>query len=439
MPSSSVTSNADDDNACTLRIHGYDDEVFQLDRLLGAVIAGKITKLDIDNVFWSEILRDELQTILENTRFPALKSVYLRGGQGQHFPRDFGSLESICWRQIPLLPTVQIRYDVSTLMELSLLSLSLPDIFLASLARHLADTNAVIEKLDLTDSRMLRRGLNLLGNGLRRNTSLQLLCISECNLMDLGLGLFLHFLRKHPSLSRLDLSFTKCRQDGIFRLSRLLMQHSTSPSRLVSLDAGFLAFGVGRQVDVTPIIDSLRLSNTCLKILGLGGNSLRDETMSDLVAMLTQNQTLEKLDLSENQFTNQGIRILAEGLPNMQGLRYLDLEGNRFDQRGLQLLADATVCNQILEAIHLDETLARSSIGRRLGFYLDLNWGGQRFLLGRQSQSRPVPLPLWPLVLERAQRGTKSNELNIQRTPIAADIIFFFLKSGQNLAPQRSN
>lgn len=434
MPSSTTSLDADSKHDTSLlTINGSEDCVDRLQCLIEDV---RITNLAIEDIVWSETLRDEVERILEQRRSSPLKQITFRGGEGHHIPRNCFSVRSLCWCQIPLLPNVQVRYDLSRLKELSLLSLSLSETFLSSLGAQIANTNAVIEKLDLTDSRILGRGLTILGNALRWNTSLKYLSLSECNLMDEDLGPFVQSLRNHASLSYLDLSFNKCRQNGVHQLSHMLQlqQHHTSTSKLASLNMGFIAFGSGREVDVSPIIESLCLHNRSLKILQLCGNNLLDDVMGELVTMLTQNQTLEQLDLSENRFTNDGIRLLSEGLPDMLGLRYLDLQDNRFDHNGLQLLADAIGSNKILQAIDVDDALANGSIGRKMAFYLDLNWSGVHLLLGCQPEGRVAPMSLWPLVLARINKGTESSD-RILRTTVATDILFFFLKRYHILSP----
>jgi hypothetical protein len=430
MPSSTTSSHSQDSHdACLLRIHGIEDEQACVDRLQTLIQDIEITKLEMEDLIWSEHLRDELEKILERRRPSPLKKITLRGGQGNHIPKNYYSLHCLCWYQIPLLPNSQVRYDISTLKELSLLSVSLSETFLSSLGVQISNTNAVIEKLDLTDSRILGRGLNILGNALRWNRSLQHLSLSECNLRDEELGPFVESTANHSSLSLLDMSFNKCRQVGVHHLSRMLIQppHLVPSSKLISLNMGFMAFGSCREIDVSPIIESLCLHNRSLKILQLCGNNLLDDIMSELVSMLTYNHTLEQLDLSENQFTNHGISLLSEGLPNMKGLRYLDLQGNRFDLNGLQELADAISTNKTLEAIDVDDALSDSFDGWKMAFYLDLNWGGMHRLLSCQPQQRQVPSSLWPFVLARVNKATEWSD-RMLRTPVAEDILFYFLK-----------
>ncbi|MGK3741544.1 MAG: hypothetical protein ACI8RD_010081 [Bacillariaceae sp.] len=513
-------------NEDLLTINGFEDEIYRRDRIHDAINDERITRLQINNVnCWDA----ELHYDIERWSCSRLNEIVIRGGQLSRYSDDLSSrtlsfirdrsgsrssLTKIHLERFWIDPTCKIRYDKTTLKELSLSSLSLSSCLLESLRWHLSSSDThennddnhdnddnqqanddvgscVLEYIDLTNS-----GLNNASTNdkeafvamFRSNTSLENICLSECNLTDEVLVPVISSLRHNPSITNLDLSFNKCQSETIWELAR---PQTCLTTCLRNLNLGFIAFGAGRQIDLKPLFRSLIESppqhqidissnirfkpfksfTSTLTTLQLGGNSLRDPTMKDITVMLKQNQTLERLDLSENRFTNVGVRFLADCFESHDdenedyahattttttarpGLRFLNLEDNRFNEDGVSMLADAMEFkNCKIESIVIGETLSKTPYGRRLMYHLDLNWSGHKKLL---MMSQPLPSlirrircrtdtadtaadydyirPILPLILERANNGPKQSgnddEDYFQRKPCAEDIVYSFLKT----------
>jgi Ran GTPase-activating protein (RanGAP) involved in mRNA processing and transport len=217
-----------------------------------------------------------------------------------------------------------------SLQELSLFEVSLSEDVAAALGKSLAQpASCCLKKLDLTDSRFLANGVNLLAQGLAHNKSLSSLSVSECNLMDEQVSVLVRALEYHTSIQELDISFNKCRHFGVNALTSLLL---SNVCRLSKLSMDFQAFGECKSINLDPILAAISSSpwpspssisrhGSFLVDLGLGGNSLRDLQMPSLVDALCSNHALEKLDLSENRFTDVGIELLAKRLHEMKGLK----------------------------------------------------------------------------------------------------------------------
>jgi hypothetical protein len=317
-----------------------------------------------------------------------------------------------------------------SLEELSLFEVSLSEDVAAALGESLAQpTQCCLKKLDLTDSRFLANGVNLLAQGLAQNKTLSCLSVSECNLMDEQVSDLVRALEYHTSIRELDISFNKCRHFGVNALTRLFL---CNVCRLSKLSLDFQAFGECKSINLGPILSAISSSpwpppssiprdRSFFMDLGLGGNSLRDLQMPSLVDALCANHTLEKLDLSENRFTDVGIELFAKRLYEMKGLKRLVLEDNRFGISGIKALAVAMESNLILEDLEVTPKLMRGPWWSKIVWYMDLNWGGRRLL----RQEATLPGGMWPLVLERASRGA---EEGMSRTPSAADIIYCLVR-----------
>jgi Ran GTPase-activating protein (RanGAP) involved in mRNA processing and transport len=416
-------------------------EIFQK-KLELAVNDINITELEFVDIIWAESSPStdqisENQTLgvhldrqdVDNTlRLRPFKNVTIRGGQGP-CPWHFRSVRKVCLHQVQIhLPPCRQRsdpFDPHRLTELSLVSMSIPQDLVTSLAALLRNTSSALTNLELTDSHF--RGeteTHDLFASLRENTSLRQLSFSECNLRGESLSRIFNNLCEHPSISHLDISFNKpeLNSSAIVDLSQLIWSSST----LENVNLGFLAFGSGRQVDLSQLFRCLsdENHNPPLKVLQIGGNNLRDEQMQDIVTMLMRNESIQQLDLSNNGFTNDGIHLLAESLATLKRLRILDLQENPFDQEGVQMLVDCMDSTTLLVAVEVDEELADTHAYRLLDWHLDLNWSGARRM--RHHLSHPICASLWPLILERTNH--KGKNASFEREPSAKDILFYFLR-----------
>ncbi|KAG7367047.1 leucine rich repeat LRR-containing protein [Nitzschia inconspicua] len=354
------------------------------------------------------------------------EKIIIRGGHGQH-PRTFQLVRKLCFERLQILPESRLpaMVDTSKLVELSMISMSLSPEIVSSLAEILRSSSAVLQKLDLSDTHLggIEERMDLVSS-LRENRSLRSLSFSECNLRGETLSRILSHLFDHPSIVNIDISYNKpeLTSSAIIDLSQLIWNTTT----LEYANLGFLAFGSGRQVDLSQLFRCLSDENynPPLKILEIGGNNLRDEQMLEIVTMLTRNENLQHLDLSNNGFTNDGIQLLSEHLVHIKGIRILDLVENPFDLHGVQMLVDHMDSNTTLIAIKIDEGFSAAPVGRDLGWHLDLNWGGAHKL----QSSQVVPDSLWPLILERTNKKAELASALLEREPSVEDVIFHFVR-----------
>jgi Ran GTPase-activating protein (RanGAP) involved in mRNA processing and transport len=380
----------------------------------------KVTHLACFNVDFEMVgLRNNgLANLLHRRSF---EHVELWRCEGPLLLDDWGSnTKRLTMQSMPTPPRLLLG---GNLLELALVSTSLSEQAASNLGEQIGSTTSRLEVLDLSETRFVGDGVRHFARGVQSNKALQRLIVTECNLIDEQVAQVIQAFHHHPSIQEVDLSFNKCRSDGMDALVQFLQT-----TKLSKLAMGFQAFGEAKRIDLRSLSAALATTNnTCLKYLELGGNSLRDEPdMPFLVRALCVSDTLETLDLSENRFTNKGIAMLAEHLGDMASLRYLLLNDNRFDDAGVQLLANgmASSNNHVLEDIELERQLVDTEACRHLEYHLDANWGGRgRFLL---RNNVIMPLSLWPLVLERPNKPEKYAVLT--RFPVAADIIYCLLR-----------
>lgn len=421
--------------------HGFEDSVLLRDRLDLILQDDSVSKLEFQNCSWTMDFRDAVEALLEKRPFEEVKIVdrRLAGRQDSEnfFPQRFGLTRKVFLCSIHVQPTYRFlpsQSDTNTpwpMDEIRLESISIPVELTVSLAEIMSQGK--IQEFKFFDCRILDH--EAMSRALQSNKSLKRLSFFEGNLEDIPLRCILQSLIGHPSLEKLDIDSNKCRSGGVVALAALIRSTST----LRHLDMVSQAFGAGREIDVSPILTALH-DNVFLKELKLGGNNIQDETMDEISTLLQTNRTIERLDLSQNHFTNEGIKILARHLGAMRSLKILDLGANRFDQKGLKLLVDALAQhNHVIERIEVSYDLAKTLVGKELAYYLDLNWGGRKLLLQQGKQGhRRVPLSLWPLVLERANKRADDDQFGeedwLQRKHEASDILKYFVQHGRFLS-----
>ena len=184
--------------------------------------------------------------------------------------------------------------------------------------------------------------------------------------------------------------------------------------------------------------------NTSLQVLQLAGNNLNDAYLSTLLPIFGQSSQLQELNLFGNRITDAGVvQVLLNKLPLLHHLESLWLGHNSLTATSAKLLAEAMHTNYNLMDVNL-RTLA--IMGRNndnysvqeemmdacqdeLDYYCRLNRGGRRIF----GSSNEIPLGLWPLVLERANRvslGASTGNTdtgNQNKTSHAADVVYCLL------------
>ena len=229
---------------------------------------------------------------------------------------------------------------------------------------------------------------------------------------------------RHP-LKKLILTLNSCHDKGIQAFHQWLIMHDDC--QLEYLDLSHQKDEHRKMTMLEPLAEALKTNRT-LQILKLSRNRLDAHDIESLLQALRVNPMLRELDLRYNMIGNQGIRRIAQTLCDYQGLQMLSLSSNEaignddLDQT-LLLLVDSLKRNRGIEFLDLGPTVTPISSNREIQFYISLNWAGRRLL----SSEKPVPLGLWPIVLERSR---KRNTDNVNFEP---DILYSLLRESNIL------
>eukprot|EP00980_Cylindrotheca_fusiformis_P006166 scaffold1319_cov126-Cylindrotheca_fusiformis.AAC.55 len=172
-----------------------------------------------------------------------------------------------------------------------------------------------------------------------------------------------------------------------------------------------------------------RIHNNSLKTLQLAGNGLNDSFVDSTLRIFGQNSSLEELNLFGNRVTDRGVLGIVQKLRELRHLRSLWLGHNVFTAVGARAILEAMRTNFAVEELNVsslqsDDTMQK--IQDEIDYYGRLNRDGRRIFASDVSE---VPMSLWSLILERANRihavGSSTDEQ--ENRSQAADAIFCLL------------
>jgi hypothetical protein len=207
-----------------------------------------------------------------------------------------------------------------------------------------------------------------------------------------------------------------------------------------------------------------QVCNTSLRVLWLAGNGVGDGFLESVMNIFGKESRLEELSLFGNRLSSQGIQrlILKQKLSQLKCLKHLFL-GDNTTLNPLDIKDDLVAALQksySLEKIMIKNLIETNpdtmALQDLLDHYCRLNVSGRRIMACFEENNSDggatmsVPLGLWPLILERANRmyqrkgngdNGKSDEASKQCPSYAADTIYCLLHGpvlyeNPNLIPQ---
>jgi hypothetical protein len=269
-----------------------------------------------------------------------------------------------------------------------------------------------------------------LASGLKQNSSLGILNVTECNLGDTELAELAGAVESHPSLKVLSLWNNAGQEHALVALGKVLASRSC---RLEKLD--FSSQGMddddhdGLSGHLGILAQGLRWNESPLTRLDLSDCRLRDDDIDDLGQILASCK-LETLNLSGNRITHSGFVSLTQNIP--KSLKSFNLCVNEFN-------ADEVACHALTlfeEHPQLWEDgfdwlrYSKSPIHQKIQHFKDLNRCGRILLVAGDGGA--IPLSVWPLVLARANT-LLSGDYKEERTHTA----IFHLLQGPALMQRR--
>lgn len=306
--------------------------------------------------------------------------------------------------------------------------------------------NTTLSTLHIENCRFAESSaLRILAEGLRRmKGSLRDVRFAFCYepngqpLEDRNVACLIRALDGGCALECLDVSGNKCLDDGMRALALLV-----DGTQIKAVDVSFQQMNRDESMRTFSLVGPLGRTST-LESLTLRSNNLSmDYDMACLAAALTHNTSIKHIDLSNNNISNSAMNILSSKIPLMKVLENLRIEDNPvaapddYDVSGN--LAKAIKENTVIRSMACNPKLADY---KTIRYYADLNWGGRGFLPQNQTRNNTnknsnrgskkdvaiIPSSLWPTILSRTGRLSKSRERR-------ANVIYFLLQQGSPVFP----
>lgn len=268
--------------------------------------------------------------------------------------------------------------------------------------------NTALQRLDLTETTIRASGAAFLWRGLQHHPQLQKLRLARCMLQDEGLrrlagaplgkqlqeldlsgntlsdgAALLKLVRHNPQLKRLDLSNNSLSNKG-------MEQFLSCGGGFHVLESCDLSCNNIRRDVVQALGTALADPNCRLKELYLDANEMMDCSMESIALGLASNTSLEKLSLNGNYLGDVGAVKVAVAMgmnPNLR-LRELLLAGNKIHTAG----ADSLVKHSSERLVKLDLSRNRISDGRTICMILRSD----------NSTLRKLPLTRNPIPVQHA-------------------------------------
>jgi Ran GTPase-activating protein (RanGAP) involved in mRNA processing and transport len=186
-------------------------------------------------------------------------------------------------------------------------------------------------------------GTWILGNALKKNSSLDILSMYDNNLDDVSMMNLVDGFEKNLGLRRIELSYNRITPSGGWVFWHSLLHHP----KVSHIDISSNAIS---NLGFEDLCEFLTVNNT-LTYLNLDHNVIGDSGLPLLIQGLEHNGTLHTLSLSGNIITNEGAKLLDKCLHKNKSLKVLLLDNNRISS---YLLKD-------LEAKHPDVKFSTQS------------------------------------------------------------------------------
>lgn len=276
--------------------------------------------------------------------------------------------------------------------------------------------NTTLEELQMSNCILEEEDVRLLASTLRNNKTLKSIFFADCKFgtkarlqsnsrngrylsstqsinnayPQINLPTVLTALVGHPTLESLKIYDMVCNDAAIQAIGRIV---GAQGSKLKTLGLkNNLSHPRGKLPGVNQHLLPAVSRNHAITYLKLSGNNLNDENMNELSRIVTQATTsIQTLCLSDNLISN-GLLSLAANLQDAKSLQWLDLLRNPIKKQSRRAMVAALKNNVQLERLDIDGSWSDEKI-----WWLSLNRGGRRAL-----QSKGLSSSLWPKILERA-------------------------------------
>jgi len=228
--------------------------------------------------------------------------------------------------------------------------------------------NKVLTFLNLAGSCITPAGAEYLAEGIRGNTTLMVLDISN---NDLGPNTATILAKSLPysNIKEFYIADNHLGDKGVNNLVQMFLPVSERLAQLEVLDLSnnkINPYGAGK------VFDALAKNGTVQKLI-LNRNNLSGKGILSLVNFLWDNCSVQHLSLAECEMGIEGAEALSSGLLRNKSVKTLNIGHNRFKDQGIKILCKGLSENYILKNLDLSCCMIHNEGGKYLSDLLKKN------------------------------------------------------------------
>ena len=283
-------------------------------------------------------------------------------------------LQKLCLPNCVLSQT-SLKIIIQAMQTISLLqyvdfSTNKVDDELASDVAALFVNNCKLERVNFTKLDLKQNGFQHLKTHLINFKTLKHLSITDCTFSNEDAALLQSFVRNNKEFK--ELLFSNCR----------LFYHTITP--LFVYNSKFTVIYVHnchlKPDDIKQIFMVLRHMKH-LECVDLSGNTMADDSVSDIEAMIVSNKQLQRLCLPNCVLSQTRLKIIIQAMQTISLLQYVDFSTNKVDDELASDVAALFVNNCKLEIIKFAKLLLKESGFQHLKTYLVKIKGLQQLII----------------------------------------------------------
>lgn len=293
------------------------------------------------------------------------------------------------------------------------------------------EKNTSLKELDL-DSTGYNRIIEI-GKALRKNTTLEKLCLGNNNISSTDIFNFLEELKKEDgsfSVQHLDLSRNNFESATKHKHKHTIGQLIEMGKKLTYVNLSSARLGVTHMETIGEALKPQH--NLQLKTLVLKGNNIGKYGAKHLVEALKVNTVLENLDLSGNDIGVLGSQSVAAFLKHNKSIKTLNLFGNLIEIEGALNIAEAVKSNTTLTDLDLGLNRIRARGAEAISDLLAVNSTLTRIGLKHNHINDKTGLRLANAIVNNKQSALKYIALagNFLSVPTRSEIAVLFNQQG---------
>jgi Ran GTPase-activating protein (RanGAP) involved in mRNA processing and transport len=217
--------------------------------------------------------------------------------------------------------------------------------------------NTSIYTLFLSDNVIKKEGAKILADMIKVNKTIGKLYIEKNELEDEGIGYIADALKHNKMIQTLNISDNRIGHNGLLCLYDTFTNLTRYEFANYSIIELYMKNNLINNSEAIKILGKIISHNCTIKYIDLSNNGISDNLVLPISEALKTNNTLETLILESNILGGIGCKILCQGLRQNTGVKVLNLRNNSLGYEGGKNISELLTYNKTLKYINLQANL----------------------------------------------------------------------------------